>query len=47
VYDLNDGLLKELVSGVDGEDRANELRAAVAREVVTVPDSLHKVEQHA
>ena len=28
VYDINDGLLKELVSGVDGEDRANELRAA-------------------
>ena len=45
VYDLNDGRLKELVSGVDGEDRAIELRAAVARDVVTVPASLHKVEQ--
>ena len=44
VYDLADGLLKELVSGVDGEDRATELRAAVAREVVTVPASLHKVD---
>lgn len=44
VYDLHDGLLKEVVSGVDGEDRAKELRAAVAREVVTVPPSLHKAE---
>jgi len=42
VYDLEDGLLKEVVSGVDGEDQAKELRAAVAREVVTVPASLHK-----
>ncbi|HYW31993.1 MAG TPA: carbonic anhydrase [Gemmatimonas sp.] len=29
VYDVNDGLLKELVSGVDGEDRAQELRRMV------------------
>ncbi len=42
VYDLHDGLLKELVSGVDCEEQAHALRAAVAREVVTVPASLHK-----
>ncbi len=41
VYDINDGLLKELVSGVDGEDRALELRTAVAGDYVTVPASLH------
>ncbi len=29
VYDLHDGLLKELVSGIDGEDKARELRAQV------------------
>lgn len=44
VYDINDGLLKELVSGVDGEDRALELRAAVAGEYVKVPASLHRAE---
>ncbi len=44
VYDLTDGLLKELASGVDGEDRAKELRTAVARSVVKVPASLHKAE---
>lgn len=41
VYDLHDGLLKELVSGVDGEDRAHELRNAVTHEIVEVPASLH------
>ena len=41
VYDISDGLLKELVSGVDGEDKALELRAAVSGEYVTVPRSLH------
>jgi len=45
VYDLRDGLLKELASGIDGEDRAKELRTAVARAVVTVPKSLHHAEQ--
>jgi len=44
VYDVNDGLLKEVVSGVDGEDRALELRATVAREIVTVPPTLHKAD---
>lgn len=29
VFDVNDGILKELVSGVDGEERAQELRRAV------------------
>ncbi|MBL0172314.1 MAG: carbonic anhydrase [Gemmatimonadaceae bacterium] len=41
VYDVHDGRLRELVSGVDGEDRALELREAVMRERVTVPPSLH------
>ena len=41
VYDLHDGMLKELVSGVDGEDRAHELRNAVMHEIVEVPASLH------
>ena len=44
VYDINDGLLRELVSGVDGEDKALELRTAVADEYVTVPKSLHLAE---
>ena len=29
VYDIHDGLLKQMVSGVDGEDRARELRSQV------------------
>lgn len=41
VYDVHDGLLNELVSGIDGEDRARELRAAIAMSPVTVPLSLH------
>lgn len=44
VYDLNDGLLKEVVSGVDGEDQALELRATVAEAIVKVPATLHKAE---
>lgn len=41
VYDINDGLIKEVVSGVDGDDRARELRKAIAGDMVTVPASLH------
>jgi carbonic anhydrase len=41
VYDVHDGLLKELVSGVDGEEHARELRAAVSGDFVHVPPSLH------
>jgi carbonic anhydrase len=41
VYDVHDGRLKELVSGVDGEDKALELRAVVAEQTVRVPGSLH------
>lgn len=44
VYDVHDGLLKELVSDVDGEDKAMELRKAVTAEHVTVPNTLHVVE---
>ena len=29
VYDIHDGLLKQMVSGVDGEDRARDLRSQV------------------
>lgn len=29
VYDIHDGLLKEMVSGIDGEDKARELRSQV------------------
>ena len=29
VYDINDGMLKELVTGLDGEDRARQLRSQV------------------
>ncbi len=41
VYDLHDGQLKEVVSGVDGEDKAMELRSAVSAPTVRVPASLH------
>jgi carbonic anhydrase len=41
VYDVNDGLLKEMVSNIDGEERALELRGVVTSEFVTVPASLH------
>lgn len=47
VYDLHDGLLNDIVSGVDGEDRALELRSTVANEIVTVPSSLHRVSETA
>lgn len=41
VYDVHDGLLNELVSGIDGEDKARELRTAMALPTVSVPVSLH------
>jgi carbonic anhydrase len=41
VYDLHDGLLKELVSALDGEDKADLLRDVVGRPVVTIPAGLH------
>lgn len=41
VYDVHDGRLKELVSGVDGEDKAAQLRGAVSSEYVHVPPTLH------
>ena len=37
VYDLNDGLLREMVAGIDGEDKASALR-----EQVTGPRSAEK-----
>ncbi|MES2523383.1 MAG: carbonic anhydrase [Gemmatimonadota bacterium] len=40
VYDVHDGLLKELVSGVDGEERAHELRKAVTGVFPIVPETL-------
>lgn len=43
VYDVHDGLLKELVSSVDGEDKATELRRIVNSDIVSVPSSLHGV----
>lgn len=41
VYDIHDGLIKEVVSGVDGDDRAKELRRALSGSTVMVPQSLH------
>jgi carbonic anhydrase len=41
VYDVHDGQLEELVSGVDGEDKALQLRAVVSEATVRVPASLH------
>ncbi len=41
VYDVRDGLLKELVSNVDGEAHALELRGVVNSENAAVPGSLH------
>lgn len=41
VYDVNDGLLKELVSNVDGEAHAMDLRDVVTSEYANVPAELH------
>jgi len=37
VYDVHDGMLKELVSGIDGEEHAQELRRAVTSVYPVVP----------
>jgi len=44
VYDVNDGLLKELVSNIDGEEHALELRGVVTSEFASVPSELHMQE---
>jgi carbonic anhydrase len=41
VYDVNDGYLKELVSNIDGEAHALELRGVVTSEFASVPATLH------
>lgn len=41
VYDIRDGLIKEVVSGIDGDERARELRQAIAGDMVKLPASLH------
>jgi carbonic anhydrase len=41
VYDVTDGLLKEIVSNVDGEEQALELRGVVTSEFASVPATLH------
>lgn len=41
VYDVQDGLLKELVSNIDGEAHALELRGVVTTEFAAVPMTLH------
>ena len=41
VYDVNDGLLKEVVSNIDGEAHALDLRNVVTSEFASVPATLH------
>jgi carbonic anhydrase len=41
VYDVHDGLLRELVSNISSETRAMELRTVLSRDVTRIPVSLH------